>query len=221
MPLTAFVLGTWQVYRLDWKTNLLAKVEDRLVRDPLPLPPNIDPEAISEFDYRRVTATGHFRHDQEMLIGPRIHEGINGYTVVTPLEREEGASKVLVSRGWIAKTLKDQADRKEGLPQGQVLLREPWKKNIFTPENRIDKWEFYFPDVEQMAKVTGTQPVYIEATAGETPRTAVSQQNDNRFSVIEPDLIIAYNNEAKGIPIGRPAQVTVRNNHAQYIFTWW
>ena len=36
----------------------------------------------------------------------------------------------------------------------------------------------------------------------------------------EPDLIIAYDNEAKGIPIGRPAEVTVRNNHAQYIFTW-
>jgi len=50
IPLTAFVLGSWQVQRLDWKTRLIAKFEDRLVRPPLPLPPRIDPEAINEFD---------------------------------------------------------------------------------------------------------------------------------------------------------------------------
>ena len=149
---------------------MLAKFEDRLVRDPLPLPPRIDPSVIHDFDYRRVTATGHFRHDQEMLLGPRIHEGVNGYMVITPLEREEGASKILVNRGWIAKKLQDHADRKEGLPKGQVtvdgLLREPWKKNIYTLENNVDKWEFYFPDVEQMARITSSQPIWIEATAG-------------------------------------------------------
>src|SRR5690349_8459750 len=53
IPLTAFALGTWQVQRLDWKTKLIAKFEDRLVRPPLPLPPRIDPDAIPEFDYRR------------------------------------------------------------------------------------------------------------------------------------------------------------------------
>ena len=149
---------------------MLAKFEDRLVRDPLPLPPSVDPSVIDQFDYRRVTATGHFRHDQEMLIGPRIHEGVNGYMVVTPLERDGGASKVLVNRGWIAKTLKNHADRKAGMPRGEVtvegLLREPWVKNMFTPDNNLQKWEFYFPDVKQMAEITGSQPVWIEATAG-------------------------------------------------------
>ena len=99
IPLTAFALGTWQVYRLDWKTKLIAKYEDRLVRDPLPLPLKIDPEAVKDFDYRRVYATGNLRHDQEMLIGPRMHDGQNGYLVVTPLERESDGSTVLVNRG--------------------------------------------------------------------------------------------------------------------------
>lgn len=27
--------------------------------------------------------------------------------------------------------------------------------------------------------------------------------------------------EARGIPFGRPAEVNLRNNHAQYIFTWY
>jgi cytochrome oxidase assembly protein ShyY1 len=38
---------------------------------------------------------------------------------------------------------------------------------------------------------------------------------------LEPDLLKAWDREAKGIPIGRPAEVNLRNNHTQYIFTWY
>jgi cytochrome oxidase assembly protein ShyY1 len=37
---------------------------------------------------------------------------------------------------------------------------------------------------------------------------------------VEPDLLKAWDREARGIPIGRPAEVNLRNNHTQYIFTW-
>ncbi|KAH8661895.1 SURF1 family-domain-containing protein [Xylariales sp. PMI_506] len=219
IPATAFVLGTWQVQRLGWKTDLIAKFEDRLVREPLPLPPRVDPDAVPDFDFRRVWARGRLRHDQEMLIGPRMRDGEDGYMVVTPLEREsspgaaqnggggDASTTVLVNRGWISKKLRRQKDRGPGaLPGGEVvvegLLREPWKKNMFTPENRPDKGEFYFPDVKQMAELTSSQPVWIEAT-------------------MEPDLMQTLDMQSKGIPIGRPAEVNLRNNHAQYIFTWY
>lgn len=206
IPVTAFALGTWQVQRLQWKTDLLAKLEDRIIKPPLPLPPQVDPAAIHDFDYRRIQATGRFRHDQEMLVGPRLREGENGYQVITPLERE-GGSKVLVNRGWILKDKKDQRSRApEALPQGGItvegLLRAPWKKNMFTPENRPEIGEFYFPDIEQMAKLVGAQPVWIEET-------------------MEPDLIEEMNAVSVGKPIGRPAEVNIRNNHAQYIVTWY
>ena len=58
----------------------------------------------------------------------------------------------------------------EALPLGVVqiegLLREPPKKNSFTPDNRPDKGEFYFPDVKQMAELTGAEPIWVEATMG-------------------------------------------------------
>ncbi|KAG5293908.1 SURF-family protein [Histoplasma capsulatum G186AR] len=206
IPITAFALGTWQVQRLDWKTKLIAKYEDRLVKSPLPLPPVVDPNAISDFDYRRVYATGRLRHDQEMLIGPRLYEGKDGYLVITPLERGDAGSTVLVNRGWVAKDRKDQRDRKEGLPEGEVtvegLLRAPWKKNMFTPENKPEEGKFYFPDVAQMAELTGSQPIWIEET-------------------MHPELLAIYHREAKGIPIGRAPEVNLRNNHAQYIVTWY
>lgn len=105
-----------------------------------------------------------------MLIGPRIQDSKDGYLVITPLEREGDGTTVLVNRGWISKKYKAQKSRPEGLPTGQVtvegLLREPWKKNIFTPDNSPKTKEFYFPDVEQMAKITNSQPVWIEETMG-------------------------------------------------------
>lgn len=171
IPFTAFCLGSWQVQRLDWKTKLIAKFEDRLVREPLPLPPRIDPAAVSDFDYRRVYATGNLRHDKEMLIGPRMHDGTDGFLVITPLERPDGQSTVLVNRGWISREKRFQQDRLgEALPKGEVtvagLLREPWKKNFFTPVNKPEDGKFYFPDVEQMAQVAGAEPVWIEETMG-------------------------------------------------------
>lgn len=163
--------------RLKWKTDLIAKCEDRLARAPLPLPPHIDPDAVADFDYRRVRASGRFRHDREMLIGPRMRDGEQGYMVVTPLERGDeegnGGSTVLVNRGWIIKAKGDQRTRPDSLPTGEVLveglLREPWKKNMFTPNNRPDKGEFYFPDVEEMARLSGSQPVWVEQTMSTAP----------------------------------------------------
>ncbi|PFH62513.1 hypothetical protein XA68_13252 [Ophiocordyceps unilateralis] len=205
IPITAFALGTWQVQRLRWKSDLIAKLEDRLVRQPLPLPPHVDPSAIDDFDYRRVVASGYFRHDQEMLIGPRLRDGQDGFLVITPLERED-ASTVLVNRGWISKKRCHQRSRPESLTTGLVtvegLLRKPWKKNMFTPHNQPEKGMFHFPDVLQMAALTGSQPVWIESTS-------------------EHEFLKLVDLESRGIPIGRSAEVTLRNNHVQYIFTWY
>jgi surfeit locus 1 family protein len=103
-----------------------------------------------------------------------MRDGEQGYIVVTPLEREgDDGAKVLVNRGWISKAHAEQSKRPEGLPRGEVrvegMLREPWKKNMFTPANRPDKREFYFPDVKQMAALTGSQAVWIEQTMGGLP----------------------------------------------------
>lgn len=48
--------------------------------------------------------------------------------------------------------------------------------------------------------------------------TFLSQYAADAFPV--PDLVESYGRQAKGIPIGRAAEVNLRNNHAQYIFTW-
>ncbi|KAF2679446.1 SURF-family protein Shy1 [Lentithecium fluviatile CBS 122367] len=211
IPVTAFILGCWQVQRLGWKTELVARFEDRLTFPPLELPLRIDPDAIKDFDYRRVWAKGRLRHDQEMLIGPRMMEGEEGYTVVTPLERTDAkgnTTKILCNRGWIRKDTAKQWFRKQhgALPEEEVviegLLRTPPKGNMFTPRNKPEEGKWIFPDVQQMAEYTGSQAVWVEET-------------------MKPDLLVNYEREPRGIPIGRAPTVNLRNNHTQYIFTWY
>ncbi|RYN41645.1 hypothetical protein AA0114_g10700 [Alternaria tenuissima] len=211
IPITAFILGCWQVQRLGWKTELVARFEDRLTFPPLELPLRIDPAAIQDFDYRRVYARGVLRHDQEMLIGPRMLDGEEGYTVVTPLERRDARGnvhKILACRGWIKKEAAPQWFRKKNgaLPEGEVtidgLLRIPPKGNMFTPKNEPEKGKWFFPSVEEMAQYSGSQAVWVEET-------------------MTPDLLTNYEREPKGVPIGRAPTVNLRNNHTQYIFTWY
>jgi surfeit locus 1 family protein len=53
-----------------------------------------------------------------------------------------------------------------------------------------------------MARLVGAQPVWIEET-------------------VEPDFVVAMENMEKGVPIARAAEVNLRNNHMQYIVTWY
>ncbi|KAK8061235.1 COX1 assembly protein Shy1, partial [Apiospora phragmitis] len=154
IPVTAFLLGSWQVQRLGWKTELIAKFEDRLVRKPLPLPPRIDPDAIHDFDFRRVWARSRFRHDQN---GTRRTAGAP----------EKGRHEVLVNRGWVSKKHRNPSGTPPACPGVRLWWKacsEPWKKNMFTPDNRPDKGEFYSPRLKQMAELTGSQAVWVEAT---------------------------------------------------------
>jgi len=135
-----------------------------------------------------------------------MHDGKDGYFVITPLERE-GGSTILVNRGWVSKDQRFQQDRDpSSLPRHEItvsgLLREPWKKNMFTPNNAPEQGKFYFPDVAQMASHSGSEPIWIEET-------------------MTPSLLESYRREEKGIPIGRAPEVNLRNNHVQYIVTWY
>lgn len=209
MPVVSFGLGTWQVKRLRWKQDIIAKAENKLTLPPLPLPPVLNANIVDEeFDYRRVTVTGTYRHDQEMLVGPRVNEGTDGYIVVTPLERKDG-SKVLINRGWIKREFRDQAKRPMSLPQGEqtveCLLRKRYKKNMFTADSR-EPGMYHFLDIDDMAAKTGAQSVHIQAL----PQTV--------FGGIDylPEQLIK-----RGVPLGYPAKVEFRNTHFQYILTWY
>ena len=211
--LTLLGLGTWQMERRGWKEGLLADMQARLALPPaaladlLPLGP--------AGNYRPVYAVGVYRHDLEMLLQARTHEGLIGVQVVTPLQLIEsrsaedvasGASvvveNVLVNRGWVPLEARDPKSRPDSLPQGEMvvtgILRWPAAPGWFTPKNDPARGDWYWPEVPAMARA---------ADLGQMA-PAVIEIGRNAAA---PDAL----------PIGGQTIVALPNNHLQYALTWY
>src|ERR1700761_544991 len=94
-------LGTWQVYRLGWKRDLIARVDARVHAPPVAAPGPADWPGINatSAEYRHVELHGTFLHDRQTLVWTATDYG-TGYWLMTPLKQADG-SIVLVNRGFV------------------------------------------------------------------------------------------------------------------------
>ncbi len=192
-------LGTWQVHRSGWKTELIASIETRRSAPAIPLPSDLMADDVAEREFTHVRVTGRFRHQDEMIVLARSRKGAAGSRVVTPLETDDGRV-VLVDRGWIPIGAEDPAERAEGQTAGLValngLLRARGQTNSFTPDNQPEANIWYWIDPEAMAKRAGIapQPIYVEAGPAANPG---------------------------GLPVGGRPVIDIPNNPVQYAITWY
>jgi surfeit locus 1 family protein len=198
--------GFWQLERLAWKEDLIARVEARTKAPPVALPAESEWSRINydEDEYRRVTLSGVFRHDRETLVYMVISDRPHGFSgpgffVLTPLELASGAS-VIVNRGFVPLERKDPATRREGQIEGPVsvtgLLRMPEQANYFTPENDPARDAWYRRDPGEIARARSIEraaPFTVDADDAPNPG---------------------------GLPQGGETRVTFTNNHLQYVVTW-
>ena len=96
-----FALGTWQIFRLQWKLALIERVEQRVHAAPAAAPasaqwPQLNAEAD---DYRRVQLNGVYLQGSDTQVLASLDRGI-GYWVLTPLCTADGGI-VMVNRGFI------------------------------------------------------------------------------------------------------------------------
>lgn len=95
--------GFWQLRRLDEKRSRNERVRSRSEQVAVPAQSLADPgqfEEVPGLEFRRVTATGRYLVDQEVLVRARSFDGAPGSWVLTPLQVDDGLS-VAVIRGWI------------------------------------------------------------------------------------------------------------------------
>lgn len=96
-----FALGTWQVYRLQWKLALIERVDQR-VHAPATLAPTVAqwPQVSAEADeYRHVRIEGVYLAGVDTLTLASLERGI-GYWVMTPLCTLDGGL-VMINRGFV------------------------------------------------------------------------------------------------------------------------
>ncbi|BAO42155.1 cytochrome oxidase assembly protein SHY1 [Kluyveromyces marxianus DMKU3-1042] len=266
MPVISFYLGTWQLRRLKWKTNLIASCEDKLTYDPIPLPKHFTPDMCEDWEYRKCTVTGRFLHDEEIFVGPRVRKGTKGYILYTPFIRKDTGERILIERGWIAEEKlvpSSRTLRHLSLPEGDnvtvtVLVRAAkdltslqWEK-----EDRDTRlWQVL--DIKDMTAATNTAPIHFQALYDlkdhhweEEDNTAESTTADDNHSSWKFWSKKKNNSDSKtekletkqttehkldddsiefdefqfakaGVPIGKIPKIDLKNNHLQYLVTWY
>ncbi|HSD40819.1 MAG TPA: SURF1 family protein [Burkholderiales bacterium] len=103
-------LGNWQSRRAEEKLAAQARLDALAAAVPVRLPAT--PVAPGDYAGRRVTVRGEYVPKYSVLIDNRIHKGVAGYYIVTPFRIEDGATFVLVNRGWVA-----AGPRRDDLPR--------------------------------------------------------------------------------------------------------
>ncbi|XP_033116172.1 surfeit locus protein 1-like isoform X2 [Anneissia japonica] len=211
IPVITFCLGTWQVQRRKWKLGLIEELQAKTTATPVPLPFNH--AELKELEYCRVKVRGTFDHSSEVYLMPRqlnctasenpgggifSSQGESGVQVITPFHCTELGTTILVNRGWVPRNRVNPETRSCGQIFDEVevvgVVRSTEKRAPFMPNNDEKNNRWHFRDHEAMAAYVGAVPILIDS--------------DLESSV-------------PGGPIGGQTRVKLRNEHLQYIITWY
>ncbi|MBW9113264.1 SURF1 family protein [Rhizobium cauense] len=193
-------LGVWQVERLSWKKDLIARVDQRVHAEPVPAPTRAEWNDVSRAkdEYRHVMAQGTLQNDRETLIYASTALGA-GYWVITPLSLADGTS-LLINRGFVPTDRRDPKTRSEGQVStpvkitGLLRISEPRGTLLKSNDPNSDRW--YSRDVAAIAEhrnIALVAPYFIDADATVNPGA---------------------------LPVGGLTQIAFPNNHLVYAITW-
>lgn len=192
---TTLALGFWQLERLRWKEELIAKIEAGNTQTPLTTLPG---ENWKDSEFKHVRLKGAFLKDTEFHHAARYFQGTLGYDILVPF-RLQDKRLVLVNRGWVPADKKEAAKRPETAP-GAIhevvgIVRTAGKKKPFLPPHNPEKNLWFWYDAETMGKNSDHDflPLVIEATGTQ---------------------------DAQKLPVPSTGYVKLRNDHFAYAITW-
>ena len=141
-------LGFWQIYRLNWKLELIEQIENSLKNDPVEL------SNIKKKNYLRIKTSGDIDFDKQIDLYNLNDAGKPGFEVINPIKI--GDENYLVNRGWIPFEKKDLPEINL-VDQNQIVgtLMLQTKPSTFKPENDIEKNYWFTLDREDILKFTG------------------------------------------------------------------
>jgi surfeit locus 1 family protein len=148
-------LGTWQVRRLHWKTDLLARIAASETAPPVPLEAGAPPPP----PYGKVVATGRFDLAREATLGVEVRGTSLGSHLLTPLLRTDGPP-LLVDRGWVPLERPATAVAR---PEGEVsvtgYVRPADPRSMLAAADDAAGRRFYTFDPEAIGRALGLDAV--------------------------------------------------------------
>ena len=137
-------MGTWQVYRLYLKNNLISDLEKNLKTSSINFNVDIDKEYTKVLFKKKDLNTKIFLY--------HLNKGEIGFKVIVPYEINSSLL-VLVDKGWIRK---DKINLiKNTLFNDDIIegyTRKIREKNLFTPNNNIKEDFLYSVEIDNLKK---------------------------------------------------------------------
>lgn len=107
LPILAFLLvlpalialGFWQLDRAEQKRSLQAKYDARMGDEPVAIGTELRNPA--DLQFHRISIAGYYDQSHTVLLDNRVHKGVAGYYVITPLRLNRSDTRVLINRGWV------------------------------------------------------------------------------------------------------------------------
>ena len=181
-------LGTWQLVRLQWKNNLINQISKGLESSAISYSNKI------QTNYQRVVVDGGYDFKKQIYLYSLNEKGEPGYDVITPFKTTD-SENILINRGWI-KAFQKNENRINKIVNGKIqgLLRKNIKKNIFKPDNDLEKNIWFSINLVDLKKFTG--------------------KTFNEYILYLED---------KNTNSPKPKQITIDlpNNHLKYALTWY
>jgi surfeit locus 1 family protein len=160
-------LGTWQLYRLQWKQELISQISQGLKSIPIQYTQNI------RKNYQRVTLVGQYHFENQIYLYSLNSKGQPGFDVITPFETQN-KENVLVNRGWIKKELKNNSKINSSSNNITGMLRLPNRKNLFTPDNNMKENIWFSVNLDDVLEISVKKfnkfIVYLEDKTIITPK---------------------------------------------------
>jgi len=96
---TLIALGFWQLDRAEQKRSLQAKYDARMSDEPITIGDELKKPA--DLQFHRVSIAGYYDESHTVFLDNRVHKGVPGYYVITPLKLSRSKTRVLINRGWV------------------------------------------------------------------------------------------------------------------------
>ena len=137
-------LGFWQLDRAEQKREFQSFYNERHQEEIINLNNNLISNT-SDFLWRRVSATGVFLEDQQILLDNQVNAGQAGYYVYTPFKIRNSLDIFLINRGWVPVGKDRNKSPKLILTEGEVTIEGVFKKEprtgVLLMENKAEKIE--------------------------------------------------------------------------------
>ena len=141
-------LGSWQLYRLNWKLNLLLEIENSLKNDP------VEFSKADKKNYLRIKTSGIIDFNKQIYLYNLNESGKPGFEVINPFIIDN--ENYLINRGWIPFDKKDKPEVNL-INESNIIgtLKLQHKASTFKPENDINKNYWFTLNREDIFKYTG------------------------------------------------------------------